>query len=268
MDADTKSNKTTILEEAKSLGYIVLIAIIIRTLIVEPFFIPTGSMKDTLLNYDYIFSTKYSYGYSKYSMLFVHPNFWHGRVLEQKPERGDIVIFRPPHKMDLRYIKRLIGLPGDKIQLINDVVYINDIALEHKYIETFTDRNGVSYKRYLEKLPNGLEYYVLNLVHHKNKLGLSLRYNNTKVFYVPEGHYFFLGDNRDESADSRVDLGFVPFENFIAKAQFIFFSTGELLWLDSPTFIEQIKQVYYWVTSVRFNRLFKTVYSLGNTGAN
>lgn len=268
MTTEIKSNKTTVLEEIKSLGFIVLIAILIRTFIVEPFFIPSGSMKDTLLPGDYIFSTKYSYGYSKYSMLFVHPNFWHGRVLTQMPERGDIVIFRPPHRMDMRYIKRLIGMPGDKVQLINDVVYINNVPLEHKYIETFTDNKGVSYKRYLEKLPNGLEYYVLNLVNQKSTFGLSLRYNNTEVFYVPEGQYFFLGDNRDESGDSRVDLGFVPFENFIAKAQFIFFSTGELLWLDSSTFMEQIKQVYHWITSIRFNRLFHIVYNLGNTGAN
>lgn len=264
MDSQEQTNKRkVIIEEVKSLGFIILIALIIRTFVVEPFYVPSTSMNNTLLPGDYIFSTKYSYGYSRYSMLFVNPNFWHGRALAQEPERGDIIIFRPPHKMDLRYIKRLIGLPGDKVQLVNNVVYINDKPIPREYVDTFTNKEGVSYKRFLETLPNGVKYYTLNLIDNsKNIAGFPWRYRNTEVFYVPEGKYFFLGDNRDESGDSRADLGYVPFENFIAKAQFIFFSTGEWLWLNSASIMEQVKQVPRWLASIRLERMFRTVYGL------
>ena len=257
--SESPQAKTTLREEIKSFAFIILIALMIRTLIIEPFYIPSTSMKDTLLPGDYIFSTKYSYGYSRYSMLFIHPNFWKDRFLGHEPERGDIIIFRPPHASHMRYIKRLIGVPGDKIQLINDVVYLNDKPLRRDYIDTITDDDG-TYKQYAETLPNGVKYHVLQLIDNSDKALIRKRYSNTEIFYVPQNHYFFMGDNRDQSGDSRAEMGFVPFENFIAKAQFIFFSTGKELWLESGSAVDQALQVYHWITSVRPGRLLQNVY--------
>jgi signal peptidase I len=121
--------------EAKSLVYIAIIALVVRTFIIEPFFIPTGSMKHTLLEHDYVFATKYNYGYSKHSFLFIAPHFIKGRILGTLPERGDIIIFKSNHdNFDKRYIKRLIGLPGDKIQMISGVLYINDNPIEREFL--------------------------------------------------------------------------------------------------------------------------------------
>ena len=155
--------------------------------------------------------------------------------------------------MEIRYIKRLIGLPGDKIQMISDVIYINDKAVERAEIGRFTDQEGQIYKKFKEILPNGVSYnsYKLAQDSYTNK------YANTGIFYVPSDKYFFLGDNRDESNDSRIDLGFVPFENFIAKGQFILFSTNELLWLDHKTTIENITRIWSWIKSIRINRILK-----------
>lgn len=254
----TETRRTTFLEEAKSLLFVAFIAIIIRTLIIEPFVIPSGSMKDTLREGDYVFATKYNYGYSKHSFLFITPEFITGRMLESQPERGDIIIFRPPHNMNMRYIKRLIGLPGDKVQMLGGVLYINDRAIEREYKGKITNENGDEFKQYLEILPNGVKYHA--------QYALSPQYqglaDNTQAFIVPEGHYFFMGDNRNDSIDSRLALGFVPFENFIAKAQFIFFSTKEWLWIDNSGIMEQLAQVPKWVASMRWSRFFKSVYSL------
>ena len=255
---NTNTKHTSLKDEAKSLLFVAFIAIMIRTLILEPFFIPSRSMSDTLRVGDYVFATKYNYGYSKHSFLFLTPEFMHGRVLESAPERGDIVIFRPPHKMDMRFIKRLIGLPGDKVQMVSGILYINDKAIEREYLGKITDENGAEYKRYLEILPNGVKYYA--------QYAIALTYrglgDNTPAFNVPEGEYFFMGDNRNESGDSRMELGFVPFENFIAKAQFIFFSTKEWLWLGNSSVTDQIAQVPKWLGSMRWSRFFKSVYSL------
>ncbi|MES2214649.1 MAG: signal peptidase I [Pseudomonadota bacterium] len=256
----SNNKKAVIIAETKSFAFIILIALLIRTLIVEPFFIPSSSLKDTLLVGDYLFSTKYSYGYSRYSMLFVNPTFWKGRVLAKDPEPGDIIIFRPPHAMHMRYIKRLIGMPGDKVQLINNIVYLNDKPLKREYVGEITDQDG-AYKKYMETLPNGIKYNVLQLADLKGSIRDG-RYSNTQVFYVPDGQYFFMGDNRDQSGDSRAELGFVPFENFIAKAQFIFFSASEYLWRDSGGVLDQISQVYYWIKSIRLHRIFRSVYAL------
>ena len=243
----TETRRTTLAEEAKSLLFVAFIAIIIRTLIIEPFFIPSGSMKDTLREGDYVFATKYNYGYSKFSFLFITPEFITGRMLESKPERGDIIIFKPPHKMDTRFIKRLIGLPGDKIQMVSGILYINDKPIEREFIGKTANENGDEFKKYLEILPNGTKYHAQYALSDKSR-GLA---DNTKAFTVPEGNYFFMGDNRNESDDSRSNLGFVPFENFIAKAQFIFFSTKEWLWIDNSGIIEQLAQVPKWFGSMR-----------------
>ncbi len=252
------TKRTTLKEEAKSLLFVVFIAIMIRTLIMEPFFIPSGSMRDTLREGDYVFATKYNYGYSKFSFLFITPEFIKGRMLESKPERGDIVIFKLPNKMEKRFIKRLIGMPGDKIQMVSGILYINDKAIEREYLGKILNENGNEYKRYLEVLPNGAKYYAQYAISPTHS-GLG---DNTQAFNVPEGEYLMMGDNRNESNDSRIDLGFVPFENFIAKAQFIFFSTKEWLWLDNSSVSDQIAQVSKWLGSMRWIRFFKSVYSL------
>lgn len=245
---------TTLKEEAKSLFFVVFIAIMIRIFILEPFFIPSGSMRDTLLEGDYVFATKYSYGFSKHSFLFLTPEFLHGRMLASKPERGDIIIFT----LDKRYIKRLIGLPGDKIQMLGGVLYINDKAVEREYIGNILNENGHEYKRYLEVLPNGVQYYA----QYSTSMPYIGNADNTKAFIVPEGKYFMMGDNRNESNDSRLELGMVPFENLIAKAQFIFFSAKEWLWLGNADISTQLMQIPKWFGSMRWNRFFKSVYAL------
>ncbi|MCC8415953.1 MAG: signal peptidase I [Rickettsia endosymbiont of Gnoriste bilineata] len=252
------TNKKTPIQEFVSFIFVIFLALMIRFFVMENFFVPTGSMKATVLENDYIFSTKYSYGYSNYSLPF-SPNIFNDRILASQPQRGDIVVFRPPNNMDIRYIKRLIGLPGDKIQLINDVVYINDKAIDRTEVGTYTSEQGRSYIKYKEILPNGVNYFSYKL--KQNDRLLANQYGNTEIFYVPEGKYFFLGDNRDESNDSRIELGFVPFKNFIAKGQFIYFSTKEKLWQSDIGIINQIFRVGTWLASIRFNRLFTSLYT-------
>lgn len=259
-----KSN--SVAQEAKSLLLIAIIALFIRTFIIEPFFIPTGSMKQTLLNYEYVFATKYNYGYSKHSFLFLTPQFIKGRFLDTSPEPGDIIIFKSNHdNFDKRYIKRLIGIPGDKIQMVSGVLYINDNPVSREYLGNIVgakDEKGkmTTYKKYVEVLPNGIKHNTYYLPEEVKRGYNPL--DNTKAFIVPEGNYFFMGDNRNESNDSRLDIGFVPSENLIAKAQFILFSTEELLWLDHGGFMKQIEQIYHWLASIRWSRLFHSVYGL------
>jgi len=255
-----QTNRTTLAEEAKSLLLVAFIAIIIRTFILEPFVIPSGSMKDTLREGDYVFATKYNYGYSKHSFLFLTPEFMNGRILETKPERGDIIIFKLPNKTPSRFIKRLIGLPGDKVQMVGGILYINDKPIEREYVGKIINENGDEFKRYLEILPNGAKYYAQYAL-FQPQAGSS---DNTKAFHVPMGEYFFMGDNRNESNDSRIELGFIPSENFVAKAQFIFFSTKEWLWLDNSSISEQLAQIPKWLGSMRWSRFFKSVYSLND----
>nr|WP_316353140.1 signal peptidase I [Candidatus Trichorickettsia mobilis] len=260
MTAITEKKINHTVNEIRSLIYVVLIALTIRSLVIELFFVPTGSMKATVLEGEYIFSTKYSYGYSRYSFPF-SPNIFSGRVFASAPQRGDIIIFRPPMNMELRYIKRLIGLPGDKIQLIKDVVYINDKPIVRSEIGDYTDEQGQKYNKYKETLPNGVSYTAYKLDQQMEKFTMMAnKYSNTEIFYVPKDHYFFLGDNRDCSNDSRVDLGFVPFENFIAKGRVILFSTKELLWVDNGSITERVARIWLWLKSIRFDRMFKSIY--------
>ncbi|XVN40683.1 MAG: signal peptidase I [Rickettsia endosymbiont of Argas persicus] len=263
MQTNTESNNTkTTVQEWKSFAFIVTIALLIRILIMEPFTVPTGSMKATILENDYLFCTKYSYGYSNYSLSFF--DFIHlfkGRIFAREPERGDIIVFRPPNDMHVRYIKRLIGLPGDKVQLIDDVIYINDEKIDRVEVGTYVSEEGRKYLRFKETLPNGRTYFSYKLA---SELGFisNDKYGNTDIFYVPKGKYFFLGDNRDQSNDSRVDLGFVPFENFIAKAQFIWFST-KITWWDSDIgVVNLILKLKPWIESIRVNRIFRSLYSI------
>lgn len=249
--------KGNILSEIKSLLLVIFLALMVRIFVIELFFVPTPSMKATILENDYLFSTKYSYGFSKHTLPF-SPNVFSGRMFAKQPDRGDIIIMRPPHDMETRYVKRLIGLPLDKVEIKNDVTYINDVAVERSEVGPFIDENGGEYIKYREKLPNGLAFYSYKLKNPKDTLGED--YSNFGPYLIPEDRYFFLGDNRDESGDSRFQLGNVPSENFIAKAQFILFSTKEVLWDSTLGFFDQLARFWTWIGSIRFDRLFMGMY--------
>lgn len=236
-------------ENIKTIVYALLIALVIRTFLFQPFNIPTGSMIPTLLIGDYLFVSKYSYGYSRHSLPF-SPALFSGRIFGSEPDRGDIAVFKLPTDNRTDYIKRVIGLPGDEIQMRDSVLYINGQAVPRERIEDFIERDGHGnvrrHPQYRETLPNGVSYTTLDLV--PNGLG-----DNTGVYRVPEGHYFMMGDNRDNSSDSRVPsaVGYVPVENFVGKAQVIFFSTdgSARLW----TF-------WRWFSAARWDRMFDGLY--------
>jgi len=176
-------------------------------------------MLPSLLVGDYLFVSKFSYGYSKHSLPY-SPNIMEGRIWASEPERGDVAVFKYPPNPTIDYIKRVIGLPGDKIQMKNGVLHINGVAVKKELTnETYTDDTSGEgpYPIYIETLPNGVSYKTLDI----NPNGIS---DNTRVYEVPEGHYFMMGDNRDNSVDSRSRAGFVPFENFVGKAVVMFFS--------------------------------------------
>ena len=196
-----------------------LLAVVLRTFLYQPFSIPSGSMKPTLLVGDYLFVSKFSYGYSRYSLPFA-PDLFDGRIWATEPKRGDIAVFKYPPNTNIDYIKRVIGLPGDKIQMFGGVLYLNGKPVKRErapenYIDDETGLGPVPV--FIETLPNGVSYRTLDI--NPQSLG-----DDTQVFEVPEGHYFMMGDNRDNSADSRFEVGFVPFENFVGRASVIFFS--------------------------------------------
>ena len=224
-----------------------LIALVIKTLLFESFNIPSGSMKSTLLVGDYLFVSKYSYGYSHYS-LPLSPPLFSGRIFGSTPERGDVVVFRPPNDDSTDYIKRVVGLPGDRIKVVDGLLYINGAPVKRERVDDFIDDENRTYKhvlRWRETLPNGVTYQTLDL-QDDGPL------DNTEEYLVPPDHYFMMGDNRDNSADSRVlsAVGYVPFENLIGKAQIIFFSIGD----GEPAW-----HIWNWRWSVRWRRLFTIV---------
>jgi len=247
-------------QEVRSFTYIILFALCIRIFIFEPFHIPSGSMRKSLIEGDYVFSTKYNYGFSKHSFL-VSPNIFSGRIFAKMPERGDIIIFRPPHMMEIRYIKRLVGLPGEKVEIKKGVVYINDIPLKQEFKQEYVE-DEMGFKDYTEVLPSGYKYTVRYIDPAKSPALYAShlkRANNAGPFYVPADHFFFMGDNRDQSGDSRFELGYVPFENLISKTQFVFFSFEKNLILDDWFSFKQIKQILEWISSFRFVRFIGKV---------
>ena len=257
----TETNKKgNIKSEITSLLLIILLALSVRTFVIELFFVPTPSMQATILKNDYIFSTKYSYGFSKYSIPF-SPDLFNGRFFGSSPRRGDIIIMRPPHDMSTRYIKRLIGLPGEKIEIKKDITYINDVPIERTKLGKYFDEDGQEYVKYRETMQNGLSFYTYKL--KKLDQIAETSFSDFGPYIIPNGHFFFMGDNRDQSGDSRYQLGYVPFENLIAKAQFIFLSTKEVFWDEKLGVLDQLSRFWTWVSSIRFNRLFTSLYNVG-----
>lgn len=233
-------------ENVKVIIEALLLAVLIRTLAFQPFTIPSGSMMPTLLVGDYIFVNKFSYGYSKYSLPF-SPDLFEGRIFGSDPERGDVVVFRKPSEPDVDYIKRVVGLPGDRIQVTNGVLSINGQPVPKQPDGNFTS----DYKRdpgtdvpvFRETFDNGASFDTLDQVPDSEG-------DNTREFLVPAGHFFMMGDNRDNSRDSRFDVGFVPAENLIGRASFITFSIG-----NDTSFAE----IWKWPSNMRWNRLLKAV---------
>lgn len=233
-------------ETIRTIIIAIVLAVTFRSFAFEPFHIPSGSMKSTLLVGDYLFVSKYAYGYSRYSFPFGF-DWFDGRIGEvHKPKRGDIIVFRLPSNPRIDYIKRLVGLPGDTVQVREGLVYINGEVLARSPLDVWGDVNDENNKvesipRFKEILPEGKEIHILK----QRKYGTA---DDTKLFVVPEGHYFFMGDNRDNSVDSRFDeVGFVPEENIVGRAEMIFFSASTAGSLFNPL---------TWPSSLRFSRFF------------
>jgi signal peptidase I len=219
-------------------------ALLIRSFLYEPFHIPSGSMKPNLLVGDYIFVNKYAYGFSKYSLPF-SPNIFSGRIFFTSPKRGDMVVFRYPADPNINYIKRLIGLPGDRIQMRHGNLFINDQVISKEIFGEFNDEiehQLITLTKYQETLPEGKKIYVLDTDNSVQ--------DNTGIYEVPEGHYFMMGDNRDNSQDSRFidQVGFVAEENLVGRASMIFFSNNQPFW-----------KFWLWLDSIRFKRIFKNI---------
>ena len=232
-------------ESLKTIFLAIFLALLIRSFILEPFNIPSGSMKPTLLIGDYLFVKKWAYGYSKHSLPFSIPII-NNRIFYSKPERGDVLVFKTPEDNRTDYIKRVIGLPGDKIQIMNGVVFLNNEALPKLQIDNFIEENNIGKKinisQYEETLFNKV-YKTLDLVNN----GVA---DNTNLYVVPENHFFVMGDNRDNSQDSRfTNLGFIPEDNLVGKAWLIFFS------LENSRFFE----IWKWPKAIRFSRIFSSI---------
>lgn len=245
----------SIFETVKVIIQALLIAVLVRTFLFQPFNIPSGSLIPTLLIGDYLFVSKYSYGYSKHSIPW-SPDLFSGRILGSSPKRGDIAVFKLPSDGSTDYIKRVIGLPGDKVQMIEGRLWINGVIVPREETTKFRTADAYGHETealtYNETLPGGVTHKIIELQGDRGYL------DNTDVYVVPDGNYFMMGDNRDNSTDSRVDpktnggvgVGFVPFENFVGRAEMVFFSVkeGNAAW-----------EFWKWPTSIRWGRMFQPV---------
>ena len=249
--AETASDKASgvndFVEIVKTVAYALLIALFLRVLFFQPFTIPSASMEPTLLEGDYIIVSKFSYGYSRHSIPFSPPLF-KGRIMERAPERGDIIVFKLPRDGRTDYIKRLIGLPGDRVQMRQGRLWVNGKEVIDKELPPVMIDSGYGFtrnvQRFQETLPGGRTFITYDF-------GPDGDVDNTPTFVVPEGHFFFMGDNRDNSLDSRVPaeigVGFVPAENLVGKAQIILLSWNPGASLFKP---------WTWVLNARPSRFF------------
>ena len=256
-----RQSKGSVLDTIKTVVYAVVIALLVRTFAYEPFNIPSGSMIPTLLVGDYIFVSKFSYGYSRYSLPFGLPLF-SGRIFFHPPHRGDVAVFKVPTNNSTDFVKRIIGLPGDNIQVTRGQLYIDGRLVPRKRIGDYMYHEPgaiVPMRQYTESLPGGAKHRMIKIT---NKGPL----NNTPIYHVPAGEYFMMGDNRDDSEDSRVAFGgnvrpcfadkpgalcYVPAQNLIGRAEFVFFSVnGSARWW----------QFWEWPFAIRWDRLFTAIH--------
>jgi signal peptidase I len=239
-------------EIVRTVIYAVIIALGIRTIAFQPFNIPSRSMEPTLLVGDYLFVSMYPYGYSRYSLPFFNPPIFKGRIFESTVKRGDVAVFKWPYDNRTDYIKRIVGLPGDQIQVRHGILYVNGEEVKRErvddFVETLDDGSVERVARFRETMSNGVSYMVLDRSPN-NPL------DDTEVYSVPKGYYFAMGDNRDNSADSRIPrspngVGYVPAENLIGRAEVLFFSTdGTARWW----------QVWNWPSATRWSRIFTSL---------
>ena len=237
---EKKKSENWLIDNLRTIFWAVLVAVLFRSFLFEPFTIPSGSMIPTLRIGDYLFVSKYSYGYSRYSFPFGIIPF-SGRVLSQEPLRGDVIVFRKPGAENVDFIKRLVGLPGDEIYVKGGILHINGVAVQRQRVANPEIRTrGIIYDEFF---PEGTQH----LIQEYSDRNLM---DNTLPVRVPEGHYFFMGDNRDNSRDSRAEVGFVPRENLVGRAEFLFFShNGSAhLW-----------EIWKWPFAIRFNRIGKGI---------
>ncbi len=241
-------SKKFIIENLKTIFYAIIIAVFIRSVFFQPFYIPSSSMEPNLLVGDRLFVSKYSYGYSRHSFPF-SPKIFSGRLIFNEPKRGDVVVFKTPSDNRTDYIKRLIGIPGDVIQFIDGNLYLNNSqifkSITSKNDKIYCGSRTIDIYTFHEELPNSVNFKT---VYRK-----SGGYQNSDKFTVPSEHYFFLGDNRDCSKDSRFlgSVGYVHKDNLVGKARFIFFS--------SDYRIGSILKFWKWKETIRFNRFFKII---------
>ena len=244
-------------ETSKIVIHAIVLALLVRIFLYQPFNIPSGSMKNTLLIGDYLFVSKLAYGYSRYSFP-LGLNLFAGRIFATPPKRGDVAVFKLPKDNSTDYIKRVIGLPGDEIVVRGGVLFINGQEVPRRYVGDFDnvecDSTGeacrnVHYKQFEETLPNGVKYNVLDLEPNG-------AFDNVGPYKVPPGHYFMMGDNRDNSTDSRylMGVGYVPLENFVGRAEIIFFSVAS----DVPNGFNVLKP-WTWPFNIRWHRFFRLV---------
>ncbi|MDZ4372455.1 MAG: signal peptidase I [Phenylobacterium sp.] len=237
-----------LVEIIKTIVYALLIALVLRVIFFQPFTIPSASMEPNLYEGDYIIVSKYSYGWSKHSIPFSPPLF-EGRILERQPTRGDIAVFKLPSDGRTDYVKRIIGLPGDRIQMRNGLLYLNDKLVDRELLSPVRTDTGYGVRevaRYQERLQDGRTFQTQDF-------GTDGDLDNTEVYVVPEGHYFAVGDNRDNSLDSRVPpalngVGYVPADHLVGKAEIILLS-----WKPEAT----IFKPWTWVLDARPSRFFK-----------